>query len=560
MRSSRRVNYLLVGFLTLLTIVLRYPTTPHETGVDSFFIHTLATNIANDGYAEWILNPLSYFGLYPLSYPSASPFLIAGLSLSSGLPIEAAIFVLSIALGLSGMLSAYVMGREMKDDDLFAFAVAFLYSLAPRFLVFTVWTASSRNLFMALAPLFVWSIIRTYRRRDGKHAGLLLVFLAALTATHRLTVLLSVAIVAYLLSFGVLIIVRLLKIRFPRLLLAPSLRARLPYVTLGAFAAVAAFMLLGTNVLDEYAHGELLTGNDLYIKLANLGASMGRSVGLAFPLALVGVVVVTRERAKGGVHTFILLALLLLIPTLFLRTYAGFYILPFLALAGGFGLLGVVQLSRKRPRLTRVFVAGLFAAILVTTVAVQEYEASRTIFPDSETYDTSLYLLVYGRGTLVANDGLMGIQIAAFSSLPYLPIGGAGTNFQSPELLAFGFFSREEIESQITRISLSDLTIESDSPFVAGGIQAELDWVRILQSPSGAMPAQLLQRYHPSYFVENQAYSSAFTAYGNTYCSNFAFSVREGSYRIFDSGAQSVWYVYPPGAQTASGFSGRMCP
>lgn len=560
MKVPRRVNYALLAFLAVLNLALRYPRTPHETGVDSFFIHTLATQVAVHGYAEWILNPLSYFGLYPLSYPSASPFLIAGLTITSGLPMEAAILVLSPLLGLIGMLSAYLMGREMNDDDRFSFAVAFLYSLAPRFLTFTVWTASSRNLFMALAPIFVWAILRTYHRKDSKHAALLVLFLAMLMATHRLTILLAVAIVAFLVSYAVLILVRLLKLRFPRLFLAPSVRARLPYVTLAAFAGIAAFMLLGTNVLDEYAQGELTAGDDYPSKLVNLGASVSRSVGLAFPLALAGVVVVARERGKASVRTFLLLALLLLIPTLFLRTYAGFYILPFLALAGGFGLLGIVRLGRRRPRITRALTALLFAAVLLGTVAVEGYEAARTTYPDSATYDLALYLQTHGRGTIVSNDGLLGIRMAAYSSLPYLPVGGAGTNFQSPELLAFGFYSREEVESQISRISLLDLTIESDSPFVAGGIQAELDWVHILQTPAGDLSEGLLQRYHPAYFLENEAYPNAFTAYGNTYCSDFAFSVREGSYRVYDGGVYSVWYVYPPGAEVASGPSGRKCP
>jgi len=542
-----------------LNLVLRYPRTPHETGIDSFFIHTLATNIATDGYAEWILNPLSFFGLYPLSYPSASPFLIAGFSVASGLPLEVTILVLSTLFGVLGMLTSYVMGRELKNDDLFAFSVAFLYSVAPRFLTFTLWTASSRNLFMALAPIFVWAILRTYRRRDAKHAALLASFLLVLMATHRLTILLSVAIIAWVLSLALLALVRVLKLRFPRLLLTPSSRARLPQLTLAAFVALAVFMLFGTNVLDEYRQGELVSGDELQVKLLNLGVSITRSVGLAFPLALIGVVVVTGQRNQGAIQPFILLTLLLLIPTLFLRLYTGFYILPFLVCAGAFGLWALARPRKKRRVAARVLVATVFVAALLVSTAVQRYEAAKTTFPDYADYNTAMYMRVHIEGTVVSNDGLLGIRTAAYSSGTYLPVGGAGTAFQSPELLAFRFYSPEEVQSRVVRVSLFDLTIESDSPFAAPGIQAEADWETMMRTPYGEMPPGLLTRYRLSYFLENEALPGRFTAYGNVYCSDFAFSVRAGAYRVHDSGPESLWFVFPADPPASGGSTARTC-
>ena len=56
MRLPPKVNCALLGFLATLNLLLRYPQTPHETGIDSFFIHTLAVGISNDGRASWIFS------------------------------------------------------------------------------------------------------------------------------------------------------------------------------------------------------------------------------------------------------------------------------------------------------------------------------------------------------------------------------------------------------------------------------------------------------------------------------------------------------------------------
>src|SRR3990170_905857 len=66
MKLSKRVMRCLLLVVTLLAVAMRFPRTEHEVGVDSFFIHNLATNIRDNGFAEWILSPLSFLGWYPL--------------------------------------------------------------------------------------------------------------------------------------------------------------------------------------------------------------------------------------------------------------------------------------------------------------------------------------------------------------------------------------------------------------------------------------------------------------------------------------------------------------
>src|SRR5712691_5267289 len=166
MKLGKRTTLALLSAVTVLNLILRYPQFPHEVGVDSFFVHTLSVAIASDGYARWILNPFSYFGWYPMSYPSAGPFLLSSTSVVGNVDVETSIFVVCMLLGPVGILSSFMMAREFRESDLFALGAAALYGLAPRFLAFTLWSASTRSLFMSLLPIFMWLLIANYRKRS----------------------------------------------------------------------------------------------------------------------------------------------------------------------------------------------------------------------------------------------------------------------------------------------------------------------------------------------------------------------------------------------------------
>ena len=159
MRLGKRTTLSCLIVLTVFNLLLRYPQFPHEVGIDSFFVHTLSVAIVSDGFARWILNPFSFFGWYPLSYPSAGPFLLSSASVVGDIDVETSIFVVSMLLGPVGILSSFMMAREFRESDLFALGAASLYGLAPRFLAFTLWSASTRSLFMSLLPIDRKSVV-----------------------------------------------------------------------------------------------------------------------------------------------------------------------------------------------------------------------------------------------------------------------------------------------------------------------------------------------------------------------------------------------------------------
>ncbi|MEE9115998.1 MAG: hypothetical protein V3U09_03790, partial [Thermoplasmata archaeon] len=153
---SKKTTYCFLAVLVLVNLIYRYPIgITHEVGADTTFIHSLANSLSQEGYAKWVLNPLSFFGLYALSYPSAAPFLISMISEMAGMSIEFTILILGTFFGVIGSVSSFLVAREIIKDERYAFIVALLFSLAPLFLKDTTWVGSSRGFVVAFLPVIV---------------------------------------------------------------------------------------------------------------------------------------------------------------------------------------------------------------------------------------------------------------------------------------------------------------------------------------------------------------------------------------------------------------------
>jgi hypothetical protein len=397
---------------------------------------------------------------------------------------------------------------------------------------------------MILLPFLLLALLRSYRTHKLADIVVFAMLLVLLAATHRLVILVFIIIFALLCAAIVSVAINVVRKQFPQVFLRNSFRRTTPYMILGSIAGLTVLTLLATNVLAEYSQGALISGPVWYVQLINLTANVVRSGGSALGLGLVGLVVAARQRNKATRETFLAVALIALVPTLLLRQYTGFYILPFLVLYGGLGFVGILSALRSRPRLHAIACIGLTAAVLGTSMIILDFETDLLSPLPVSTYNTALYLRYLNlEGSVVSNDGLMGIRVGSISGVRLLPVGGAGTSFQSPELLIYGFYSGKEIDHQVMRIPLQDLTFESDSLWIAGDIQAEADWVSILQSQVGQAPASLQLRYQPSGYLESNALSGAFFAYNNVYPSALAQSVHAQRYCLFDNGEASFWWL-----------------
>ncbi len=540
MRLPRKTVYALLLFFLGLNLIVRYPRTPHELGFDGFVYHGMTVSLIQLGHADWVLTPLSYFGLYPLSHPSGSFFFLADLSQLAGTPVEGAILLFDMALVALSLLSGFLLSMEIRKDEGLALLVAAMFSLSPRLVSSLLWEVPTRTLFSTLVPLLIWLLLRLHRTRDKRSLGFVVLVLAVMMSAHRLTVLMAAVFIAFILTEIVIVGVRTLRIRYASLVLRPRFRRTANLSVLIGFFVLSISLITIGGILGSYGTGRAGFGSGVLFELSNLGVSLARSAGFLIPVVPLGVVAVYRQRLKDFKEPFLLMILLVLLPTLTLRQYTGYYIVAVTAPFIGLGIWAIVEKTRRRTTKLAVIAAAL-AVTVGSANYVLAFDLQAQPFMDNESYVHGLYVLWNTHGTVIGNDGTMASEIYLVSGHPYLPVGGATTPFQSPELLIFGFVNRSLLS--IVQISVSDLTLESDSPFLLQGVQAESDWATLLDHLPQTVPGRIWQTYNPQYLAENKAADGGYFAYGRTYPSAFIASVHAESYKIFDSGGESLWYI-----------------
>ena len=537
----KRVPLMLLAALACLNFLLRYPSTSHELGVDSFVWHGMATSLKQHGVALWVLNPLSYFGLYPLSHPSGSPFLLAAFSLLSNGSIEGAVVYLDMVVALISMLAGFILGREFTHSDSFALTTSLVLSLTPELITALTWQVPTRVLFTVLLPLLLWGLIRLAHRPSKNIAIVLGATFFVMMSFHRLTIFVSLIGFAYVVTGILLTALRTLRVRSPQIFLRRRFIRWAPLVSVIAVVGVSFGTLASTDVLGEYSSGALISGNSLAIQFANLGISLARNSGILLPLAVLGIAGVVLRRNKSYADPFVVVALLAFLPMLFLRQYTGYYTIPFTSLFIVFGLF--VLLKRIRSSKRRAFaIAATAAFVLVSSVSISSYDLALVSHMANGSYNVALYLRYDTAGTVITNEGLTGSRVHAISGIPYLPVGGATTAFQSPELLMFGFVDRSRVAGQIVSIPLNHLSVDADSPFELLDVQAEADWVGLLQAPVGAIPASYAN-YQVRYLLEVRAYPGEFTAYGNLYPAILLQTASVERYAVYQDSLSTIYFL-----------------
>jgi len=549
MRFPRKVSYCLLSALVLASWFFRYPLGfGHEAGSDTTFVHSLANSLVAEGRALWILHPTSYFGLYALSYPSAMPFLLAGVSSLGGLPIEGAILLMGFAFGAVGALSAFTATRSATGDDRFALIVALLFSTAPFFIKDTTWIGSSRGYVTALVPAVFLVLLLHLRKGDVRFLLIAVLLVATMSAFHRMGILTIFVLIAYLFAVPFHRITQ--KLRFELFRYEGAFR----FVATGS--AVAGFFILfyvqflfpgvaGPNVVEEYGSGTFLTGSTFPILLTNMVVSLAGKVGVLLPLAALGLVRFAWKRPKENRDKFFLVAAFTMIPLLSLRDYIAEFLVFVFVVFVAFAFLP----KRKRVGRAQVAALGLTALLVVSSVAMswfmKDYWRER-YYTDSamtdELYTVGLYARWQTLGNLVANEGMMAGRVTAIADRPVLPIGGASTHWWGPQQLTFGFVDGGSVAVQ--QIPLTQITFQTDEIFVPVGIPNAKDgYEAIFYGLYGDRQVErTLLQYEIRYVVVTDARPTEFLSY-IWRSSPFLVGVAQQSYKVYDSGVNSVWRV-----------------
>jgi len=501
MKFSRRNKYFLLLFLAILNIIIRYSRMNNEVGVDGFFIHSLATSISTFGFAKWIIHPLSFFGLYPLSYASAEPFILSGFSQLTGVSIKYIILFLGLFLGVFGMLSSFILAREIRDDDLFAFLAAFVYSLSPLFLVFTMWEASTRNLFMGFLPIFIWAILKFSKSFKIFHVGIVIMFFMLLVASHRLWFFLPLILIAFVATV-------LLKYVFNLKIFSENKKVLNVYffcILLGVSLLIFYIEFLSDSSFysgeTEYQSGYFFSGTDTLTILLNMGIDYVGKIGILLPFIFISFIILIRKVAYiGRNELFLLLSVIFLIPIIKFEDYAPEFVLPFYALMVSLGIISVIN-SFKNQKIfaISILIICLFASTGFVFFMFDHWDVGGS--PIGEIYQTALFIKDKSNHTSVANTGLLAAQISAFSGKPCLPFGGPYAPFQSPEQLIFGFVDENDLV--IRPVNFSEIPNRKSFYRVIKAPDQNVDWqIILLGKPRDDQVKEVLSRYNAHLIVE----------------------------------------------------------
>jgi hypothetical protein len=345
-----RDQILLMCLLVLLNFIIRYPVTPHELGSDSYFIHMLANSIITFEHARWAINPLSYFGLFAYSYPSGTPFLLAVGSSISGVDMEWTIYVISSVWGLTGLFSIFVLAGEFNNTFLFKYLTAFVFSIAPLTLKFTLWTVSARGLFIMILPLFLWCMIRTFKTRRLGYAILTIMLFLLSASVHKMFVLIIPLFLAYLSATSISKLTNK-NIRF----------IDKPYLLISSLTILFFAQFFIYRSWWTYANSPF-RGTEWYDLVLALAIELIMRLGLMLPLSLVGLSIVFFNKEKNVKSWFLIISLLLFTPLLSHSMYFYQTLLPL------FSILAVIGITRIYDVFYRRFHPSYSLVVILTTV------------------------------------------------------------------------------------------------------------------------------------------------------------------------------------------------
>lgn len=342
-RNHRRLVLSILLFMILLNLVVRYPlvqSVPH--GSDTFPNLDLARSLTQDGRARWTLSPLSYFGLFPFSYPSGAPFVHAEFNLLSEANWNAVPWVFSVFFSILLLLGGFLLLRAFHIRDELAAVLAGMMALSPFFMYFSIGQASSRGF---LIPIFVLGLFVVFWQNGGRWPKMILFCMlgfGALTIHRSSFVVILIEAIAGAVVF--------ISPSFPKL----SSRRRFAAYTSCIVLALALFVwpyIPGLNKVFgaipeisstyrmaeiEFKTGFLLEGDSLVFLIANLWTNYVGSIGLVLlliPLSMAALYPESRGTRKTDV--FMIVMVIVFAPYVWKAQYVQLILLPFAYILAG---------------------------------------------------------------------------------------------------------------------------------------------------------------------------------------------------------------------------------
>lgn len=533
MKFSKRINITLLVFLVVFNIIMRVPVTLRETGADTFMNHLLANSITESGHANWIINPLSFFGLYPLSYSSGALFSFSAFEQSSNVGTEYNILVISIILGIVGAFTSYILAKEFLDDDLFAFSVAILFSTSRIFLNWTTMKLNARGFFISILPLLLYFLLKSYKNgtltnQQKSYTILIGIVFITLATIHRMFFFTSIIFFSFLIS--ILIYKFLNRFKLSR------------YIAVGySVVFIILFMSQIFNLsfyapdFESLSHGYFFQGTEPYVIFLNLGIEYAMASGILIillPLGFAALVYNVYREKLDQKHLFLLLMTLFFSPFMMDARYMRVFLMLIISLLIGFGIIELRYLFNKKLNENTTVI--ILVSILLISAIIPMFITIRPTYNEagnpnelrSQTYNAGIFMKNYCEGSFTGNDPLLNRMVGVISGKLI------------PPLLNTEFFNESKI---YTRNPFKNVQKTHGNPFVVedriiGGTYYEGRYIYYIKKHTfdDSLGEQLQKFMQIRYVLINQHTPI------NT---PFFESVNEKKNKLYDDGYETIFGV-----------------
>lgn len=424
-KFSRKTILLLLLTLVLITVVLRYPLVQHERfQTDSYFIHYLAKSIGDEGFARWTFHPLSYFGYYPVSYPTGMPVVLAELSALTGLSVELSVLVADMLLAGLFALVVFCFSREFLERPEYALLAAFFVSVGPRFVDTTYWDGSARGPVVVLMTLLVLLALRANSTRQNRLYVLGGLICFGCVSVHHMAVL--------IILYGFGFVLAVIGLRYVRVMKGTEIRRLAVASFLGACALVALSILFYFGMLADTIsrtfgdQGFFSIESALMSTLLNMGVSYTHQIGFVLLLSIAGLFVVLRRPVFTVRALFPISVILVSVPVLGSALYVSMLLAPFVAILG---LVYVREALRNEQR--KKLVLSVVGTLVVVSLVFPIWSSQRwngfepipgaTVEVNNPVFDDATYLRVNAHQRYaISNGGPAVAQLQSLTDLYFL--------------------------------------------------------------------------------------------------------------------------------------------
>src|SRR6266699_3278150 len=151
-QPMKRSEFAALSFVVLVGILLRYPRFPNEFSGDTLELHFYTDAIRQVGFVGFIMSPLSWFGLYPVSYPLGVPIIGAAIGYTTGLPSDDALAMEGVITGIVGTLGSFCLGHRLTGSFSAGLLCAAAFATSGYHISQSIAGVSGRAVIMALMP------------------------------------------------------------------------------------------------------------------------------------------------------------------------------------------------------------------------------------------------------------------------------------------------------------------------------------------------------------------------------------------------------------------------